>query len=318
MRHRTRLAAAFAGVALVVVLGAAVVGALVHDGPPEPPAIETDQYDAANALPDAAEEGGEIRMDSGASGERVIVDTAHSNGVTDRALEPLVGALSTNGHQVRTYDGVRLLSLGDALSNADALVVVNPEQSFTHEELDAVGAFRDNGGRVLVAMDPESRNAIVESDGNLGETTIFSELGLERGQGYLYNGASNENNYVRVIATPDDDSPLTEGVDRVVLPGASPVGIDRGRVALSTTDGTRLSTTEGTDSHPVLVHDDGVLAVGDVGFMRPGNARHADNDVLIGNLADYLVEGDRIGTELDDSEPDDGNGTAADGTATAG
>lgn len=319
MRHATKLAGTVATVALVVVIGAVLAGAVLDDGPPEPPAVENDQFDVTNALPAAVDAEGEIRMDSEAADERIVVDTAHNNGVTDRGIDPLVSTLATNGHQVRTYDGVRLLSLGSALSDADALIVVNPERSFTHEELDAVGSFVNNGGRVLLAMDPESRNAVAESDGNLGEATIFSELGVERSQGFLYNGERNENNHVRVFATPHDAaSPLTDGVDRVVLPGASPVDIESGRVAFTATDGTRLSTTGRADSHPVVVHDGRVVVLGDVSFMRPENARHADNEVLIGNLADYLVDGDRVGTELEDSGSADDNETAGADNETSG
>lgn len=315
MRHGAKLAVGFGAAVLVVVLGAVAAGALLADGPPEPPAVENEQFDPETALPATADAGGEIRLDSDASGERIIVDTAHNNDVTDRDLAPLVGALSTNGHEVRTYDGVRLLSLGDALSFADALVVVNPEQTFTHEELDAIRAFLDNGGRVLVVMDPDSRNALREAEGQLGESTLFAELGLTRNAGYLYNGNRSENNYVRVFARPaDDGSPLVEDVDRVVFPGASPVAMAGGRVALSTTPDTRYSTTGATGRHPVVVHDDEVALVGDASFLHPENAYHADNEVLIGNLADFLLDGDRKKADLEESgsEGDQTGGDAGD------
>ncbi len=295
----------------IVLVGALVAGAVVGDGAPEPPAVDNAQFDPATVLPDRPTVGGEFRMTSNATGERVVVDTAHNNDVTDREIAPLVNVLATNGHHVRSYDGVSLLSFRDALSDADALLVVNPEQSYTHEELDAIRAFIDNGGRVMVAMDPGSRNALVDGQGSLGETTIYSEIGLEREPGFLYNAETNENNYLRVFAAPATDSPLTAGVDRIVLPGASAVDVLHGQIAFETNPATQLSTTGRIVDHPVVVNDDNVVFVGDSGFLHPENARHADNNVLIGNLADFLVDGDKTDEGLG------GNETAASSEETA-
>lgn len=310
MRRRVLLGGTFLVAMGLVLVGAIIAGSVLTEATPEPPAVDNEQFDPSTVLADRPTVGGEFSMTSNATGERIVVDTAHTNDVTDREIAPLVNALATNGHHVRSYDGVTLLSFRDALSDADALLVVNPEQSYTHEELDTIRAFIDVGGRVIVAMDPGSRNALVDGQGNLGETTIFSEIGLEREPGFLYNTETNENNYLRVFAEPATDSPLTEGVDRIVLPGASAVDILHGRIAFETDPVTQLSTTGRIVKHPVVVHDDSVVFVGDSSFMHPENARHADNNLLIGNLADFLVEGERTGEGLD------GNETAASGTAT--
>lgn len=302
MRRSLLLAVTFIVAVSLVLVGAIVAGAVIGDGTPEPPAIDNEQFDPATVLPDRPTVGGAFRMTSNATGERIVVDTAHNNDVTDREIAPLVNVLATNGHHVRSYDGVSLLSFRDALDDADALLVVNPEQSYTHQELDAIRAFIDAGGRVMVAMDPGSRNALVDGQGSLGETTIYSEIGIEREPGFLYNAETNENNYLRVYAEPKTASPLTEGVDRIVLPGASTVDILHGRIAFETDPVTQLSTTGRIVKHPVVVHDDNVVFVGDSSFLHPENARHADNNVLIGNLADFLVEGDKTNEGLDGND----------------
>jgi hypothetical protein len=58
-------------------------------------------------------------------------------------------------------------------------------------------------------------------------------------------------------------------------------------------EGSELSTTRASTEAPLLVRTDGVVMVGDSDFLSPENAQRADNDALIGNLADFLVTNDR-------------------------
>ena len=62
---------------------------------------------------------------------------------------------------------------------------------------------------------------------------------------------------------------------------------------LAPIEGSELSTTRSATEAPLLVRTDGVVMVGDSDFLSPENAQRADNDALIGNLADFLVSNDR-------------------------
>jgi len=88
-------------------------------------------------------------------------------------------------------------------------------------------------------------------------------------------------------------SVLTNDVDEVVFRGAARVGAASGSEPLTTAETAQLSTTrEAAGTYGVAVRSGSVAAVGDSSFLAPENAYHADNNVLIGNLGDFLVTGE--------------------------
>jgi hypothetical protein len=130
----------------------------------------------------------------------------------------------------------------------------------------------------------------------------------------------NDLNYQRVYAEPTGDAPLAEGVDRAVFPSATPVGTAVGGGAvLRPIEGSELSTTRAATEAPLLVRNDEVVMIGDADFLSPDNARRADNDALIGNLADFLVTNDRTppgaGGPTGPAQPPEPGQPPANGTA---
>jgi hypothetical protein len=299
---KSRLAAVFVVIVAVAVGGATVAPyALGPDEGDDPPTVENEQFQPDSTLPDRTAEEGEISMDSDASEKTVLVDAGHANDVSETRLEPLLSTLAENGHRIRFYRGQRR-SLNESLRAADAFLVVSPRERFTSDELAGVEAFTDAGGRVLVMGDPPSVQAaggLFFGLGGLEEigpqtASLGSTYGIAYGSGYLYNMAENDNNYKSVFARPAGGSALADGVDRVVMRGAVPLRTDGATRALVASRETRLSTTRDTGRYAVVVRSENVTAVGDTDFLTRENAFDADNEVLVGNLADFLVGGEKV------------------------
>jgi hypothetical protein len=298
----SRLAVVFVVVVAVIVGGAAIAPYALGAGDEssDPPAVENQQFQPGTVLPDETAEDGEITMESDASGKTVLIDVGHQNGLTQTELEPLVSTLAENGHRVRFYRGQRT-SLNESLRSADAFVVASPRERFTDDELAGVEAFTDAGGRVLVMGDPPSVQAtggILFGLGGLQPTAprttaLGSTYGVAYGSGYLYNMETNDNNFKSVFAEPASNSGLADGVDRVVMREAAPIRTADATRVLVGSEGTHLSTTRDPGEYAVLVRSDDVAAVGDTDFLSRENAYDADNEVLIGNLADFLVDGQK-------------------------
>jgi hypothetical protein len=298
---KSRLAAAFVVIVVVIVGGAAVAPyALGSGGGDDPTTAANQQFQPDSVLPDSGAEKGEIGMDSDASDKTVLVDVGHANDISETQLEPLLSTLVENGHQVRFYRGQRR-SLNESLRSADAFLVVSPRERFTGDELAGVQAFTDAGGRVLVMGDPpavEAGGGLFFGLGGLEETgpqtaSLGSNYGIAYGSGYLYNMATNDNNYQSIYARPAGGSALADGVDRVVMREAAPIRTGDATRVLAASEGTQLSTTRETGRYTVVARNGNVAAVGDTEFVTRENAHDADNEVLIGNLADFLVDGDK-------------------------
>ena len=299
----SRLAVVFVVIVAVIVGGAAVVPYALGSGgdtASDPVSVENQQFQPGTILPDETAEEGEITMESDASGKTVLVDVGHQNGVTETELEPLVSTLVENGHQVRFYRGQRA-SLNESLRSADAFVVASPRQRFTNDELAGVEAFTDAGGRVLVMGDPASiriSGGLLFGIGSFEPTgprttALGSTYGVTYGSGYLYNMETNDNNYKSIFAESASSGGLADGVDRVVMREAAPIRTADATRVLVGADGTHLSTTRDAGQYAVLARSGNVSAVGDTDFVSRENAYDADNEVLIGNLADFLVDGEK-------------------------
>jgi hypothetical protein len=297
----SRLAIVFVVVVAAVVGGAAIVPYALGSGTAPPSSeVENQQFQPNSVLPDETPEEGEITMESDASGKTVLVDVGHQNGITETEMEPLVSTLTENGHQVRFYRGQRA-SLNESLRSADAFVVASPRQRFTSDELAGIEAFTDAGGRLLVMGDPPSVRISGGLLFGLGSvqptgprtTALGSTYGVAYGSGYLYNMETNDNNFKSVFAEPASNGDLAAGVDRVVMREAAPLRTADATRVLVGSDGTHLSTTRDPGRYAVLARNGNVAAVGDTEFISRENAYDADNEVLIGNLADFLVDGEK-------------------------
>jgi hypothetical protein len=302
-------------VVLAGIVGAAGLAGTVAGGGDDaagvsPPSVDTAQYgDRVTPVP----EEGRIELDSATSGKTVLVDTVHENAVSDAELQPLVDALVRNGHEVR-FTSPETRDLNASLREADALLVVNPVRRYSADQAAGVRAFAEAGGRVVVLSDPPATRITgglfslsVERVG--GKTTsLASPLGVAFGSSGLYHATENANNYEDVYATPGE-GPIAAGVNRVVLREATPVVHDaNGTTALSTVEGTTLESTRRSDTYAVAATNGNVTAVGDSDFLAASNVYDADNEVLAGNLADFLVTGDKTSGAPAAPEAADGPG----------
>jgi hypothetical protein len=261
---------------------------------------------AGHSSPDVAEqpsEEGAIELSADATSNVIVIDDAHGNEFTEMQLRPFVNALTEAGHEVRFYRPERGASgeaLNKTLRDADAFLSVAPSQRFGTGEAEAVSTFLDAGGRVLFAGEPEQATAstgfISVGFGGSGASSAelapaISPHGLAAGSGYLYDLDENVNNHANIPVTPSGDGALTEGVDRVVVHEATPV--TGPNVLLRTNPTAELSTTRDAGEYGVLAQSGNLTVLGDSSVLAPDWAYVADNEVLLGNLADFLVSGER-------------------------
>ena len=316
MTRVATLAVAFVVTLAALLGGAAAVGFVTADGAAPAPAIQNDHYQNPDLIANDTPGQATVEMDATARSQTVLVDPGveptspggafplailglGGSSVADRDIRPLANALIENGHEVGVYvpdpDRQRRpappgadppTQLGERLAEADAFVTFRTD--YEPDELDAIESFVESGGHVVLATEPDAAYS------EPGAASLDATLDVTTQPGYVYNMDENDLNYQRVYAEPTGDAPLAEGVDRAVFPSATPVGTAVGGGAvLRPIEGSELSTTRAATEAPLLVRNDEVVMIGDADFLSPDNARRADNDALIGNLADFLVTNDR-------------------------
>jgi len=309
-----RLVGVFAVVLAVVLVVAAVVPLVTSpDGDANPRPQDPSAFEAGNILPGDVSQNGTVSIDAQGDGKVVLIDRAHGNDFDREEIEPLVESLVEAGYEVRFHGGDgsggaasagpgSSSPLNRSLRGADAFVVISPGQPFTGAERRGVADFADRGGRVALLGEPTSATpSTVSIVGSMPSTRaasqmtpLSSQFDMGLSTGYLYNMYENGNNFQNVYATASGGGPLSEGVDRVMFdrPTALSVG-DGASVALSATERTSLSTTRQQDAYPVAAVNDDVALIGDTSFLTPANYQYADNEVLVSNLAEFLVNGQK-------------------------
>jgi plastocyanin len=334
VRHALGLAATFGVVLALVVGGAAVAPAVVGDDTRSFAGIDESHYTDEGLLPDEDPGEASVSMDATGESKTVLIDTGAF--VSERDVRPLLNALTEGGHEVRVLGAASggpvrgglgpipvprarqpspqqpsaggETPLSERLADADAYVSVGAG-GYSDSEVNALGNFTDRGGRVLLTAEPDGAFGSDFSD-----AVLQTELGVATEPGYVYNLAENDLNYLRVFAGPEASGELTDDVDRVVFPSATPVTATGGRPLLGAIEGSQLSTTRAETEAPVLVRDGNVVLAGDRAFMTPENVQRVDNDDLVGNVADFLVTGEKEPPETDSGGPD--RGVGRDGTGT--
>ncbi|MEF8778793.1 MAG: DUF4350 domain-containing protein, partial [Natronomonas sp.] len=285
-------------------------GFLAADTPAEPAdaTVDNEYFTSESLLSDSelAPRSGDISFERQPSRTVLIASDGDPS-----EIEPVVNALVAHGHDVEFVDrggspvirptplGVGVSSsptptsdsntdLAARLDEADAFLVVGDTQ-FEDEEADSIEAFADAGGRVIVATDrqPAAPFGVASSS---DPTSLTSRFGVAVSSGYLFDMHENDANFQRVYAEGGDE--LGAGVDRVVLDDASPVRSASGvSVATTASDETRSSVTREPGPYDVAVKSDNVVVVGDTDLFRPLNYNRADNEVLIGNMLEFLSGG---------------------------
>jgi len=303
MSARELVAPAVAFVVLVAVIvgGAAAVPFVSGDEATDVTNLADRQTDAGAVTVGEANSSGEITMDSDADSKTVLIDRAHANRISDEKLSTLTNALVANGHEVEfvTQEQARGPAWNESLRSADALLIANPNRPYTPGQLAGVQAFADAGGRVVMMSDPASVQRFgifglgVQQQSN-DDPALNADFGVSVRSGYLFNMHDYQQTFKSVYATPGT-GPLAAGIDRVVVRDAAAVATADGQTALTAGEQTRLSTTRRADTYGVAVRSGDVAMIGDTDFLTPESAYVADNEVFIGNIADFLVSGEKTG-----------------------
>ena len=326
MSDRARYAGVFVLV-VVAMTGIAATGALITaDSPPTPTdaTVDHEHYTSADVLEDAAIDRGDGEISFDSSGEQTVL--IHNAG-SPEDIEPIVDALVTHGHEVRFYgaggptvvqqpagpmietnvqsdvatDGATGSAepsrLEAELNEVDAFMIIGTADQFEGADVDAIEQFAAGDGRVLIADDAAS------GFGDSAELT--SRFGLNFGNGYLYNMDENDANFQSIYAEAGD-SDLADGVDRIVVHQAVPVSAGDATPIATGLEETKHSTTREGGEYDIAVQQDNVVAVGDTELFRSLNYNRADNEVLIGNVLEFLTtDGTTTAIDSDQSFPEE-------------
>jgi hypothetical protein len=318
--------------ALVVGVGAVGPALLQQDSASTASASVPSAFEAGSTSIDASEAAGEVTVDAASTGDVVVIDTAHGNDQSSEKVQTLERVLVESGYSVRYHGSASGGSgaggagstggafgssneepnLNESLRGADAYVIVNPSTPYDAEEATGVSAFADAGGRVLIMSDPSSLGLVELLAQALGGRTggspdalapVSSQFGVGVGSGYLYNMAEYDANFQTIYASGNAGS-LSEGVDRVSVRRAAPVVAGpNATVALTTSAETELSDSGTASQYAVAARNGNVSIVGDTSILDPARLQHADNEVLVGNLVEFLVGGTVAPDALAPPEP---------------
>mgnify|MGYP002761171628 FL=1 len=307
--------------ALVVV---AAVGLSVGGSSTASTNASFDAFDA-DAVSEPLPRGGSVDPDpSIGTGAVVLVDDSNGNRFTRADIGPLTEGIGRSGARVEFHETGEF---EEALGSADALVVVDPATAYSESEIDAIDAFVDDGGRLLILAEP-TRTSI--SGGLFGAqlseresrlTGLGSRFDVQFDTRYVYDQRRNDGTYQQVVAEPSGEAALADG-GTAALDADATVAFSVAGEVQSTGDGEPVlvtgSTTRtvGTDDprrHTLAVRDGDVLAVGDTSFATAARYDVADNEAFLTGVVEFLVSGDGDGS---DGTGDDTSSVTANATAT--
>lgn len=299
------------GSVFVVVLALTI--AVVSAGPAtqspdraEPADVETvdvDSFQPDQILSEYHDDTGQISMSANAEGNLVLIDLAHQNQITEDQLGPVIRTLTTNGAQVDflTSEETRGTEFNESLREADAFVSISPQETYSENEMDGLSAFENGGGRIVLMQEPKQASVGLVSTLIIPPRSasqpapmapLASEFGLSFGNGYLYNMQENDNNYRTVFASPSGSDSVTEGISQISIREGTTV--HGGTPVLVASEDSTLSTTRESSQYPIAASSGNVTAIGDTTFFTETGYQEYDNEVLTGNMLDFLVGGDKV------------------------
>ncbi|MFB6267363.1 MAG: hypothetical protein ABEI31_06870 [Halodesulfurarchaeum sp.] len=287
-------------VVLVIVVGALAAGPMAaQPQPPEMTDVTVESFSPDTIVAQEPAQTGTVSMSADASGEVIVVDMAHQNDVSTEQLEPLLSTLTANGATIRllTSDMARGQTFNETLRKADAFVSIGAQEPFTTEQINGLKAFGEGGGRILLMTEPKQLVTgllfrPIQPSQPAPYVSLSSQFGLTFGNGYLYNMQEYANNYRNIYATPASSHSLTADLSRTVHLEATTV--EGGQPLLTGLENTALSSTRKQGAFPVAATSGNVTAVGDTTFISTSGLRRGDNEVFVGNLLDFLVEGEKL------------------------
>lgn len=244
----------------------------------------------------------------------VVIDLSHSNNLQINDLAPLRDRLQARGVTIENFNGGDD-SLEASLYKATALIVVAPGQAYTASEREAIVAFVNDGGLLLLAADPTRPvpqgdindpyrspfDALFPTSAVPAINSLANAFGVVYYDDYLYNLEDNADSYRNVKFTNFGESSLVKGLEAVVFFAAHSLRSDG--TSLIAGDKNTLSpirTGETDLAAAVLTADQCVLALGDITFMIAPYHTVEDNDQFLSNIANWLAVDKRQRDDLDD------------------
>lgn len=218
----------------------------------------------------------------------ILIDNSHDNAFKGEELTILLSEIVSRNHTARYFEADKKKrkdleeELEEKLNQTEAFVVLSPQIRFTDSEIDSLRKFVENGGRLLMILDPT--RALCDSINSLAV-----EFGAVFGNGYLYNIEEHYGNYRNLIISDFKESNITRGLKTIVFYTASHI-YSNNQVAF-TSDRTFSSEGElAKKFSPIaFVSEKGVLAIGDQTFLTEPYCYIEDNQQLVSNVADFLT-----------------------------
>lgn len=289
-------------IAVAIVSVAVGLSVVDQSGPTAGP--EYSEFDSEATVSEPLSQSGAVEPDSSVSGNGgVVIDDANSVSLSRSDIQPLVEGIGRAGYDV-SFRGREDMST--TLSDADALVIIDPGTSYDEDELDAIEAFVDAGGRLLILGEPTRTMIgggpfgaqIVERDSEL--TELGSRFDLQFDTRYVYDQTRNDGTYQQVVAEPRDGATLPPE-DGTSLTAVNDVAFTIATEVRSTGDADPiLVTSESARTvgmneprrHTLAVRDGNVLAIGDASFIAADRYNVGDTDVFLSSVVEFLLSGD--------------------------
>lgn len=235
----------------------------------------------------------------------VLFDIQHSNMFQQSEIQSLTEALNTRGARVEFDMDYGMLEA--RLRYASAYVIIAPNAYFSSDEIRILTAFVERGGRLAIFTD--ATRGMLMYDYNTGSETLFADsnavnpllasFGITVNNDYLYNLLENEGNFRNVYFDQFGKDELSINLKQVALYGTHSVKTSSGTLLLMSGEQTFSSLTDAhnaLEGGAALSADGSVLVFGDFTFLNAPYNNVADNAVLIGNIADFLLGGTRVQT----------------------
>lgn len=224
-----------------------------------------------------------------ADGSRtVLIDNAHLNKFSDEEMTTLFGRITAAGGRVEVILPLHDAELEERLRGAAAFVVLANQEFYELDELLLLENFVRSGGRLLIVGDP-TRITFVHALNSLA-----GRFGIIYEDDYIYNLVENDGNYLNVILRDFAESPLTEGVDEIVVRAAHSIRTSEGGLVFGDANTfSSLRETPGDVTVAALTTNGNVLALPDITFLTGPYNTFADNDRFIDNVVAFLLGGER-------------------------
>lgn len=273
----------------LIIMGFLVGPAITAVLPPRDP---VSPYDTMELVPSQIPATGQLTMGGNpGDGKTVVLDTSHGNRVTKTELMPVINAITRAGHRVEVVE--TKADFAFAVRKADALIIADPAEPYAPSEADAVEAFVDQGGRLLLLGEPNQAflegTQLRSAQSHIASVAI--RFGIDFGREALFDLAVNDGNHRNIVGV-GTDTELSAGVDQVAFFTATHVSARDGHavvLAPATTAGDR----SGDAPRALAVRTGNVTAIGDTTFLRNENSRVANNGAFVSNLLAFLSGGDR-------------------------